>query len=292
MGYTSYSNSDRGARAMTSGYATKAANDIFLQNKEGKTHESMLPRGIKFRECRDSETHPFTVPIQLYLDETGSMGRIPHELIKDGLPTLMSSLLENGVKDASLMFAGIGDHLRDGSYLQVGQFESGDKELDMWLERVYLEGNGGGNGGESYMLAWYFAAFHTIHDAWEKRGKKGFVITVGDEPCHRTLEIGAVRHMMGESAVGEVNYDWMELLEKARQKNHVYHIHIDHGSAPDSRWKEALGKNFVVITDHKAVARTISDIILSHKDEVVSEQPAPSTQESTNPDEKPNKVML
>ena len=142
MGYTSYSVEDRADRAITSGYYTKSASDIFTQSKVQKIHESMNPKGIKFRECLDSDAHPNTVPIIISLDVTGSMRRIPHELVKDGLPKLMGTLLQNGVKDASLLFTAIGDHECDSYPLQVGQFESGDKELDLWLTRTYLEGGG------------------------------------------------------------------------------------------------------------------------------------------------------
>src|ERR1017187_6594857 len=110
MGYALYSSDSRSFRAESSGYKTKSVNEIFTQNVEKKMHDSMNPNGVILRECCDSEAHPNTIPIQLYLDVTGSMGHIPHDLIKDGLPTLMSSLIQNGVKDASLMFGAVGDH--------------------------------------------------------------------------------------------------------------------------------------------------------------------------------------
>ncbi len=175
MGYSSYSTVDRSYRAATMDYFSAPTDKIFTQNVEKKMHDEMNPKNITFRECCDSELHPNTIPIQLYLDVTGSMGHIPHQMIKDGLPTLMGTLIENGVKDASLMFGAIGDHEADRCPLQVAQFESGDAELDMWLTRTYLEGNGGGNGGESYLLAWYFASKHVKIDSFNKRKVKGFV---------------------------------------------------------------------------------------------------------------------
>ncbi len=264
MGNSSYSVDDRNFRASNVGYSTKSVNEIFTQNVEKKIHEQMNPSGVLFRESCDSETHPNTIPIQLYLDVTGSMGHIPHDMIKNGLPTLMGTLIQNGVPDAALIFGAIGDHEADRCPLQIGQFESGDAELDMWLTRTYLEGGGGGNAGESYLLAWYFAANHIKTDAFDKRGKKGFVFTIGDEPCLRNLPVSAVKGIMGNTAVGQANFTMEELLDAAQQKNHVYHIHLNHGNRVcDSKWKELLGNNLIEITDHTTVSKVISDIILS-----------------------------
>jgi len=264
MGYSSYSVDNRTLNATSFGYSTKSVSQIFTQNVERKIHNDMDPNGVLFRESRDSDTHPNTIPIQLYLDVTGSMGHIPHEMIKDGLPTLMGTLLQNGINDASLMFGAIGDHEADRYPLQVGQFESGDAELDMWLTRSYLEGGGGGNNGESYLLAWYFAANHVRTDASEKRGKKGFVFTIGDEPCLNNLPATAIKSIMGKTAVGQGNYAIDELLVAAQKNNHVYHIHVNHGSRYcDARWKQLLGANLIEVDDYKIISKVISDIILS-----------------------------
>lgn len=283
MGHASYSTNSRTVRASTEGYFTKSKDQIFEQNVKRKVHEGMDPKGVLKRECRDSENHPNTIPIQFYLDVTGSMGHIPHQMIKDGLPTLMGSLIQNGVADAALMFGTIGDHECDRAPLQVAQFESGDAELDMWLTRSYLEGGGGGNTGESYLLAWYFAANHVSTDAFEKRGKKGFVITIGDEPCLKNLPVSAVKDIMGDTAVGQGNYTREELLAAAQKQNHVYHIHLNRSRKCDSAWKELLGSNLIEIGDHNLVARTISEIILSHKTDSVT--PAKETPTTDKPEE-------
>lgn len=270
MGYTSYSSNDRNVRANTSGYHTKSVNALFTQNIEQRAHKDMLPLGVLKRECRDSEAHPLSTPIQFYLDVTGSMGHIPHQMIKDGLPTLMGSLIQNGVKDAALMFGAIGDHECDNCPLQIGQFESGDAELDMWLTRTWLEGNGGGNGGESYLLAWYFAAFHTTTDSFVKRGVKGFVFTIGDEPNLKNLPHNAIKGIMGNTAVGQATYTREELLAAAQKENHVFHIHLNHGHrGVDPAWKELLGPNLIEISDHHEVARVLSDTILRVMKETV-----------------------
>lgn len=261
MGSTRYDIDAREDRARRVGYASKSANEIFTQNAKRMAHESMNPRGISYREARDSDVHPNSLPIILGLDVTGSMGHIPHELIKEGLPKLMGGIIQGGVPDPALLFLGIGDHECDNYPLQVGQFESGDQELDMWLTRTYIESGGGGNAGESYLLAWYFAAFHTRTDAYEKRGQKGLLFTIGDEPCLRTLPASAIREIMG---TGQQTYTHLELLEEARKRYNVYHIsvlHSEQAREANLGWKDLLGQNCLSISDHREIPTLIKDVI-------------------------------
>ena len=276
MGGTRYDFGARESRAKKVGYASKSAGEIFTQNALRMAHESMNPNGVLFREARDSEVHPNTVPIILGLDVTGSMGHIPHELIKEGLPKLMGGIIQGGVPDPALLFLGIGDHECDRYPLQVGQFESGDEELDMWLTRTYIEGGGGGNAGESYLLAWYFAAFHTKTDAFEKRGQKGLLFTVGDEPGLKTLPASAIKEIMGQ---GQQTYTHLELLAEAQKRYDVYHISVLHsGQAIDADvdWKELLGQNCLSIHDHKEIPNVIKKIICDkHKSSGLGLGPTP-----------------
>jgi len=261
MGGTRYDFGAREYRAKKVGYASKSAAEIFTQNALRMAHESMNPNGVIFREARDSDVHPNTVPIILGLDVTGSMGHIPHELIKEGLPKLMGGIIQGGVPDPALLFLGIGDHECDRYPLQVGQFESGDEELDMWLTRTYIEGGGGGNAGESYLLAWYFAAFHTKTDAFEKRGQKGLLFTVGDEPGLKTLPASAIKEIMGQ---GQQTYTHLELLAEAQKRYDVYHISVLHSGQAinaDVEWKELLGQNSLSIEDHREIPNVIKKII-------------------------------
>ncbi|MEP6931708.1 MAG: hypothetical protein ABI850_16920 [Flavobacterium sp.] len=261
MGGTRYDMDARSSRAKEVGYGSKSASEIFTQNAKRMAHESMNPNGVTFREARDSAVHPNSVPIILGLDVTGSMGHIPHELIKEGLPKLMGGIIQGGVPDPALLFLGIGDHECDGYPLQVGQFESGDEELDMWLTRTYIEGGGGGNAGESYLLAWYFAAFHTKTDAFEKRNQKGLLFTVGDEPNLEVLPASAIKEIMG---AGQHTYTAKELLEEAKKQYDVYHIsvlHSDQAVRADVAWKELLGQNCLSIADHKEIPNVIKGII-------------------------------
>lgn len=96
MGHSFYSLSAQHERATSLKYESASVDEIFTQSKARRIHESMDPKNVPKRECCDSKEHPNTVAIQLYLDETGSMGSIPHFMVKEGLPKLMGNLIQKG----------------------------------------------------------------------------------------------------------------------------------------------------------------------------------------------------
>lgn len=261
MGWGSYSVDDRATRATSLGYATKSTYEIFTQRK---INNAMNPHGIILREARDNADHPSSLAIIIALDVTGSMGSVPHHLIKDGLPLIMGDIIQRATPDPQVLFLAIGDHECDDSPLQVGQFESSDELLDKWLTDVYLEGGGGGNAGESYLLAWYFASHHTATDCIEKRGQKGFLFTIGDEPTLKKVPGKVLKEIMGDGQYSDVPAS--VLLDEAREMYHVYHLHIRETGAGSrietiNGWKQLMGDNLIVVDRHEDVARTIADII-------------------------------
>lgn len=201
--------------------------------------EKMLNVGV--RECRDSDEHPDVTPIIIAFDVTGSMGSIPHKMVTEQLPKLMDYLKQIGVKDPQLLFMAIGDHECDRYPIQVGQFESDTKKIVDSLQSMYLEGGGGGNDGESYLLAWIMAGYHTETDSFYKRGKKGFLFTIGDEPNLKSVpEDALVQHLKYEKGCKEITAE--EALNKAREQYHVYHIHVNDGYRRfDENWKQVMG---------------------------------------------------
>jgi hypothetical protein len=227
----------------------------------------MNPNGINLRESCDSKEHPNSLAISIALDLTGSMGSVPLALVKDGLPKLVSGIIQNGQPDPQVLFLGVGDHECDNSPLQVGQFESSDELLDKWLTDVYLEGGGGGNAGESYLLAWYFAGYHTKLDCFNKRKQKGFLFTIGDEPTLKKLPKHNLTEIMGDGQYED--FTAAKLLEKARETWNVYHLHIKETSAGGRQetingWKQLLGQNLIVIENHEEVADVIKDIVVKN----------------------------
>lgn len=259
-------------------YVSKDIGDVFLRDS---VHSEMKSVGIGIREARDSEEHPNSLAIIIALDVTGSMGQVPHQLVSEGFPKLMDKILQAGVEDPQVMFLAIGDHECDSTPLQVGQFESSDELLDKWLTNIYLEGGGGGNAGESYPLAWYFAANHTAIDCFEKRGKKGIIFTIGDEPPLMQFPQDALKQIMGEGAQTSDEVA-KKLFEKASETYEVFHIHIREtyrGSRPDSpeAWKSLIGKDRLLMSQHHDdVAGIIADKIL----EIQGKTPAPVEEKS------------
>jgi hypothetical protein len=260
MGYGGWSQDAYTNLTSSKSYATKTIQQIFSSSLQ----DDMNPKGIKIRESRDSDEHPKSIAVMVFLDVTGSMGRIPQAIAQEKLGALMSTIIDNGVPDPQVFFGAIGDHHTDHVPLQVGQFESEATKLDYWLTRMYPEGNGGGQVKESYLLAWIIAGRHTSIDCFEKRGEKGFLFTIGDEASWDGLDTRTLKDLLGYTEAQEVTD--VQLLEEAQRLYNVYHIHINEGSYENyppvlEYWKKMLGERFLVLDDYNAVCETIATLI-------------------------------
>ncbi len=242
-------------------YSTKTRADIFTSTK---TTDEMTPKNIDIRESRDSDEHPESLAIGVFLDVTASMGHIPEKLVKNKLGALMSTLITHGVEHPQVLFGAIGDHHCDKDPLQIGQYEVDTALLDKWLTDIYLEGGGGGQWRESYILAWLFAARHTSIDCFEKRGQKGFLFTIGDEATWEDLDANSLKKIMGYGQSDELNAK--QLLEEVQKTHHVFHIHVNETSYKDDSkvfncWQKILGERFLVLDDHEATAELIASTV-------------------------------
>jgi hypothetical protein len=260
MGGGFYSTTRSVVRKTTSGDYTKSSAQLFSNDT---LDLELNPKGLAYREARDSEEHPNSLPIIIGLDVTGSMGYIPNDLVKDGLNKIMGNIIQNGIPDPQVLFLGIGDHECDRAPLQVSQFESSDELCDAWLQKVWLEGRGGGNGAESYLLAWY-AARYTKTDQFDKRGKKGYLFTIGDEPNLQSLPAKAQEELMGNGEYEDITAD--ELLTEASKMYEVYHIHVGETYSGGRQfvkdgWQQKLGDRCVIVEDSKDIPTTIARII-------------------------------
>lgn len=258
MGTSSATTEDLAARqAYRAASGTTFAHTASMSSRprsQQTIHESVDPRrlntvGEKVRECLDSAEHPLTVPVAVGFDETASMGDAPM-LLQEKLVTLKGALLRAGLPDAQLLFAAYGDgHNGEIAPCQAGQFESG-LEMEEWLNNLFLEYMGGGNGGESPGLLLYFLGAHSRLDSVTKRGKKGYLILTGDESPHPTVPRDEIKRYIDDDVERDLTIE--EVVAMARQWYEVYFFHVRTGAAEMQGslgvWQKLLGEQYVIPT--------------------------------------------
>ena len=241
--------------------------DVF---KVDTLSKSLNPYQI-MRECRDNDEHPNTLPVILALDVTGSMGSASVAVAKQ-LGKIMEDIYsDEAVPDVEFCMMAIGDLAYDRSPIQMGQFES-DIRIAEQLDAIYFEGCGGGNNYESYTAAWYMGLNHCDLDCW-KRGRKGIIITLGDELPNPYLPMNGRNNGLANATGDRLQDDvkTKELLPQVREKFDIYHISVNdpHSSyeynnrigVVDIQWRELLGKDSYFVCSLNDLGKTISNIV-------------------------------
>lgn len=228
-----------------------------------KTHDEMDPKQFNngIRESRDSDVHPNSNAIAVFFDVTGSMENTPR-VFQEKLGKLMSMLVEKGyIEHPQVMIGAVGDAYTDRAPIQAGQFESG-LEMDSDLGKLYLEAAGGGQMHESYGLVHYLMANHTAIDCWEKRQKKGYLFTIGDEKPWDTIKRDQVESLIGDKL--EADIPLKDIIDKVQERYHVYHIIPEHGTyyagnkEIKEAWRKLLGERVLLLEDTNAISETIA----------------------------------
>ena len=234
--------------------------DIFAQRR---LHPGLNPKGV-IRECCDTKEHPRTVPVILALDVTGSMGAASAEVAKK-LNEVMT-LLYDQVEDVEFMIMGIGDLAYDSAPIQISQFES-DIRIAEQLDQVYMEHGGGGNAYESYTAAWYMGLHHTKLDC-HKRGCKGLIITMGDEPLNPYLPREPLARATGDPLQQHV--ETPQLYREAEKRFEIHHLHVTHTRTDmyRERVEQSFGKQLpeghLRFVNVDSIAGAIVDIVKQH----------------------------
>lgn len=243
----------------TTGFTTKLNNkgyassdDILSMNVQDFYQSRGLAEALDpynvIRECCDSEEHPNTVPIIFALDVTGSMGQSA-KTCAGKLDEIMGELYEE-VRDVEFMMMGIGDLIFDSAPIQASQFESDIRIFDQ-TKQIFFEGGGGPNAWESYTAAWYFGLHNTKLDCWN-RGKKGIIITLGDEEINPTLDAERLNKTLGCSE--QAGVDSAKLYKEVSEKFDIYHIGIldspsskmkRYGDKIRAGWKQIIGRGYL-----------------------------------------------
>ena len=217
--YVSYSTT-KGMSVSTDGMISGSYSnqDMF---KARNIDSALDPKNV-VRECCDTEEHPNTIPVILALDVTGSMGQAAVEVAKK-LNVIMTKLYEK-VTDVEFLIMGIGDLACDSCPIQASQFES-DIRIAEQLDKIYFEFGGGGNSYESYTAAWYFGSRHTKLDCLN-RGRKGIIITIGDERLNPYLPKNQLEYITGDKLQRDI--ETKELYHETSNKFNIYHLDVDH----------------------------------------------------------------
>ena len=264
MGSGSWSNSSYATYNTSVGKSYDATTNRVVNQEytARRLDEGLNPQRFKIRECANSEEHPNTIPVILALDVTGSMGNACKETA-EALGVIMTDLYEK-FKDIEFCVMGIGDLAYDHAPVQMSQFES-DVRIAEALDKIFIEAGGGGNGYESYTVAWYMGLKRTKLDCFDQQGRKGIIITMGDEPLNPYLPKYYLNNYV--SATEEKDVDTKELLAEVTKKFDVFHIAVDD---PDSSYKyyktqvdksfQILGERFKVSTINN-LSKTIVDCI-------------------------------
>lgn len=261
----SYDAYTKGTRGMDS--ATYATSNLNTQEvyKARALDKELNPKNV-MRECCDTEEHPHTLPVILALDVTGSMGMAATEVAKK-LGVIMGDLYDDkDIPDVEFCVMAIGDLYCDWAPIQISQFES-DIRIAEQLDKVWFEGGGGGNKWESYTAAWYMGVNHCKLDCW-KRGKRGIIITLGDEQLNPYLQAQMLAKYVGDE--NQEDIETGNLYEEASEKYEIHHISVNdrHSSyfrnnrenRVDNSWKGLLGQNYHVCTIDE-LAATIAEIV-------------------------------
>ena len=227
--------------------------------KSYELDKAMDPKNV-IRECCDSDEHPTTIPVILALDVTGSMGSTAIEVQKKLNPIMVE--IYKRVKDAEIMVMAIGDLAYDCSPIQISQFES-DIRIAENLDKIYFENGGGGNDYESYTAAWYMGLKHCKLDCW-KRGKKGLIITMGDEPINPYLPVSPLNEATGDT--NQADIETPSLFKEASEKFDIYHISVESGSYPDQTrergtFAKVIGEQHALISSVDKISDKIINIV-------------------------------
>lgn len=228
--------------------------------------EALDPAKITLRESRDSVDNPNATPIIVALDVTGSMGMIADEIARNGLKTLFTEIYDRKpVTDPHIMFMGVGDVVCDSAPLQVSQFEA-DIRIAEQLTDLFLEHGGGGNSCESYTLPWHFAAMKTSVDSIEKRNKRGYLFTVGDEEPPEVVLAREFEKVYGPGQWSDLSSQ--QLLDMVSRSYHVFHLMVEQGNHMRygkervvEKWTRLLGQRAILLSDYTKLAEVVVSTI-------------------------------
>lgn len=225
-------------RASSGRSYSRDADETYSKTK--KAHADVLPTGDR-RVWTDVKN-----PIVIALDVTGSMGDSA-KIMFDKIPMFWGQIEQKGyLADPAVSFAAIGDVYCDEAPLQVTQFEKA-KAIHPWLEKIWLEGGGGGQTMESYDLS----ALFFLEKCSVPEMEHGFFFYIGDEGYYPELD----------------GKDTVPIFQELMKRFDTFFIHWPYNQSPhdDERivkdWKRVMGERFIILKDPKAIVDVMLGLI-------------------------------
>jgi hypothetical protein len=248
--------------------AKQYAQDAGTEYKPDKATGLQPPVGVNI-----STRSILVMPVML--DITGSMKKVPEDFItktpalyEESNAVLQGFTLEELKQkkiipmELEMAVIAIGDARGDKYPLQVVGFGKGT-DLAKEVNKIFPEGNGGGNLKESYDLGIYFLLNHCKIPKMPKGIKPLFVI-LGDEGFYTTVDKRHVKSLMGDTITTSI--DTAEMIREAAKKYdiHILRPEMNYGAEEyaeiHKQWQAVLGEERVL--KMKRPDRFVDDIVV------------------------------
>lgn len=197
-------------------------------------------------------------PISLGFDVTGSNIDFAM-LFRDKAPMLHGQIEQQGyLTDFHIAPNAIGDATCDRGSIQLSEYSYGI-EIDKWIEKLWLEGGGGGQSTESYELyAWGILNRVEIPNA-----ENPFCFIIADEQPYEYVNKNEVKEVYGVTIQDHIPSKEVfdDLLEK--YEGNVYILLVTYcGRFLTKEWKKVMPAQHIhEIKDEKAIIDIILGII-------------------------------
>lgn len=226
-------------------YASDAPSSSKFDTRSSSADPSVLKTTRRLKCANEN-------PIVVAMDVTGSMG-IAAKVIYDKMPMFYGQIkIQDYLPDPAISFAAVGDINCDSDPIQICDFAEGD-DLDAWLEKLYLEGGGGGQYHESYEM---FAYFYNEKVDLTHPKRLPFLFFIGDEGFYQTIRGSDIKRYFN---ITSEDIDANGVFEDLKEKYNVFLVHKPYSfSATDTKivreWTDAIGQeNVLILEDPKSV---------------------------------------
>ena len=202
-------------------------------------------------------------PIIIVLDVTGSNIEFAR-VVYDKMPMLYGQIEQKRyLKDFDIAICAVGDAYTDDYPMQVGDFAKGI-ELDSWLEKLVLEGYGGGQEKESYELMAYYLYKNTKFVP----GSDPIIFFIGDEAPYPSVSMNQAARFGIDCVEGGCSNPF-ELLRRKSNDNVFMLLNKFCGrnfkNEITSAWQKVLAPEHVIkINEEKSIVDLMLGIISMH----------------------------